>query len=360
MNPSWQNIHKSFRLNGNSYPSDALKEVAYSLVKEGMDYEKPIGDFLLDWCSDKISLEVQTSGSTGIPKKIVLQKSQMLNSAMATGQYFGLKPDDSALLCLPVTSIAGKMMLVRAMVLGLQLDYVKPSSQPLNKISKGYDFSAMVPLQAEKSIEQLEGIKTLLLGGAPVSFSLEKNLKDIPSNIYVTYGMTETITHIAARQIRPKVLVDFELLPHIKISQDERKCLIIDAPNISDNPVVTNDIVELTSETSFKWLGRYDNVINSGGIKLIPEQIEAKLSSIITYRFFVAGIPDKTLGQKLVLIVEGKPDKEKSIMASIKDKNVLGKFEIPKNVIFVKEFIETKTAKVHREKTLALLKSTLP
>ena len=360
MNPSWQNIHKSFRLNGNSFSRDALKEVAYSLVKEGVDHEKTIGDFLLDWCSGKDSVEVQTSGSTGTPKKIVLQKSQMHNSALATGQYFNLKPGDSALLCLPVTSIAGKMMLVRAMVLGLELDFVKPSSEPLKETAKAYDFSAMVPLQAEKSIEHLDGIKTLLLGGAPVSPSLQRQLKNSSSRIFETYGMTETITHIAARQICPKVLADFELLPHVKISQDERKCLIIDAPNISESPVVTNDIVEVTSETSFKWLGRYDNVINSGGIKLIPEQIEAKLSSMSTYRLFVVGLPDETLGQKLVLIVEGSIEEGKSVMASIKKDKVLAKYEIPKDVVSVEKFIETKTGKVHREKTLDSIKSSLP
>ncbi|MEM9076459.1 MAG: AMP-binding protein [Bacteroidota bacterium] len=360
MNPSWQNIHRSFRLNGLFYSRDTLKEVAYSLVKEGMDFEKDIGDFLLDWCSNKDFVEVPTSGSTGTPKKIPLQKSQMVNSALATGQYFNLAPGNSALLCLPVTNIAGKMMLVRAMVLGLHLYYVKPSSQPLQETNKTYDFCAMVPLQAEKSLEELSRIQTLILGGAPISYALEERLQKQHNRIFATYGMTETITHIAVRQICPQNMSSFELLTDVQISQDDRNCLIVDAPKISDIEVVTNDIVELISEASFIWLGRYDNVINSGGVKLIPEQIEAKLSPLISTRFFVTGIPHETLGEKLVLILEGNIPKENKIIASIRNENLLDKFEIPKEVFVVEKFTETKTGKVNRGKTMNTLKSSLP
>ncbi|PRX55167.1 AMP-binding protein [Flagellimonas meridianipacifica] len=359
MNPSWQNIHKQFALNGVSHSKEALLEVAYSLIKEGKDFEKPIGDFLLDWCSPKPSLDVYTSGSTGAPKKITLQKSQMLNSAMATGQYFGLEAGNTALLCLPVSSIAGKMMLVRAMVLGLRLDYVMPSSRPLLHTSCTYDFCAMVPLQAEKSLEKIGDIKTLILGGAAISFSLEKKLKKAPSRVFETYGMTETITHVAVRQVSPTTDNDFKLLPFVEISQDDRQCLVLKAPKVSSNPVVTNDLVELTSKTSFKWLGRYDNVINSGGIKLIPEQIEKKLSSMVENRFFVIGVPDETLGQKLILVVEGEV-KTNNLSQAIAKSPLLGKYEIPKEIFSTKKFIETKTGKVQRDKTLDLIKNSFP
>ena len=356
MNPNWQNIHKSFALNGISYTWGNLREVGYSLVKEGLDFEKPIGDFLLDWSSQKDTLEVYTSGSTGKPKRITLQKSKMVHSALATGQYFKLKSGDSALLCLPVNSIAGKMMLVRAMVLGLKLDYVVPSSRPLDETAKRYDFCAMVPLQAEKSIEQLIRIKTLILGGAPISYGLEEQLKNLPTSIHATYGMTETITHIAVRPISPKGEVDFQVLPSVEVSQDERNCLVIHAPQISDAPVITNDLVEIKSKQRFSWLGRKDNVINSGGVKLIPERIEAKLSPLFNNRFFVAGIPDETLGQKLILILEGVRVNEKTILESIKKMNTLNTFEVPKTIYSIDRFIETKAGKIQRQKTLNALK----
>lgn len=356
MSHNWKHIHSSFTLNGVSYAREELKEVAYSLVKEGQDFEKPIGDFLLDWCSDRTSIDVLTSGSTGTPKKITLQKVHMVNSAMATGKHFDLKPDECALLCLPTTSIAGKMMLVRAMVLGLRLDYVRPTSQPLEDLDKPYDFSAMVPLQAEKSLKQLHKVKTLILGGAPVSNALQKKLSSVSTNIYETYGMTETITHVAVRKIAPLREESFKLLPNIKISNDERGCLVLNAPKISNTEVVTNDLVELLGDNSFTWLGRHDNIINSGGIKLIPEQIEAKLSKVIRNRFFVAGIPDDTLSEKLVLVLEGA-DSSHDILEVIKSEGVLSKYEIPKAIFNLPKFLETKSGKVLRSKTLELTKS---
>ena len=352
MNPSWQNIHKAFRLNGIAYSLSELYEVGYSLVKEGQEFEKAIGDFLLDWCSHKTTLEVFTSGSTGEPKRIQLQKTHMVNSALATGTYFNLQEGNTALLCLPVGSIAGKMMLVRAMVLGLRLDYVAPSSQPLLKIEQQYDFCAMVPLQAQKSLHQLERVKTLILGGAAVSFLLEKELKGIPISVYETYGMTETITHVAVRQIAPRTDTYFRLLPHIEIAQDNRGCLVLEAPKVSDTPVVTNDLVKIENTDSFTWLGRFDNVINSGGIKLFPEQIEKKLSQILDFRFFVAGIPDKVLGQKLVLVAEQGEENTETILEKIHHSKLLDKYEIPKQVYGVRVFKETRTGKINKRDIL--------
>ena len=352
MNPSWQNIHKAFRLNGIAYSLSELYEVGYSLVKEGQEFEKAIGDFLLDWCSHKTTLEVFTSGSTGEPKRIQLQKTHIVNSALATGTYFNLQEGNTALLCLPVGSIAGKMMLVRAMVLGLRLDYVAPSSQPLLKIEQQYDFCAMVPLQAQKSLHQLERVKTLILGGAAVSFLLEKELKGIPISVYETYGMTETITHVAVRQIAPRTDTYFRLLPHIEIAQDNRGCLVLKAPKVSDTPVVTNDLVKIENTDSFTWLGRFDNVINSGGIKLFPEQIEKKLSQILDFRFFVAGIPDKVLGQKLVLVAEQGEENTETILEKIHHSKLLDKYEIPKQVYGVRVFKETRTGKINKRDIL--------
>ena len=231
------------------------------------------------------------------------------------------------------------------MRLGLELDIMAPSSN-LDDLwhRKNYDFIAIVSLQAENSLDKLHQFKKIIIGGAKVSDDLATKLKEIKSAIYETYGMTETITHIAAKKIGEAY---FNVLEHVSISIDERNCLVIDAPSISEEKVITNDIVEILNERQFKWLGRYDNVINSGGIKLFPEQIETKLASKIKNRFFITSQPDAVLGSKVVLVLEGeKRDIDSSIF------NSLEKFERPREILFVTEFVETETKKINRIKTL--------
>ncbi|NJB69655.1 O-succinylbenzoic acid--CoA ligase [Saonia flava] len=357
MMSNYNHIHPSFKLNGISCSKKELGQVACGLIKEGMPYEVSIGYFLLDWLSSKSTINVKTSGSTGIPKTIVLKKEHMVNSALATGNFFNIQSGSLALLCLHTDFIAGKMMLVRAMALGLELDYVEPSANPLLYCSKKYEFAAMVPLQVEGSLQKLNQIRTLIVGGAPLSYSLEEELSTIKSKVYETYGMTETITHIAVRKVSSassRVNNYFNILPGITISKDNRDCLIISAPKISDSNIVTNDVVRLHSNSTFEWLGRFDNVINSGGIKFIPEEIESKLASIITNRLFVAGIPDEKLGQKLILVVEGNESSTK-IIEKIKNSNSLSKFEIPKEVFMVEKIIETSNGKIDRHRTLEQL-----
>ncbi len=357
VNLTWHRIHPNFKFNGVHYKFDELQEIGYDLVKEGEPYEIPIGEFLLDWSSDKPTLEVFTSGSTGKPKKITLKKEHMVNSARATGAYFELVPGHRALLCLPCFGIAGKMMLVRAMVLGLELQSVEPSSTPIPDATTYFHFAAMVPLQVENSLKQLHQIKTLIIGGAPISKSLIEALKAAPNAVYETYGMTETVTHVAVRQIpssnNPTIQQsNFIALPEMTFSQDARGCLVINAPKVSDAEVITNDVVHLISENSFEWLGRYDSIVNSGGVKLFPEQIEKKLSTVIHARFFVAGIPDEKLGQKLVLLVESTEISIKELLEKIRTLKNLGKYEVPKEIFNLKAFVETETGKIQREKTL--------
>ncbi|MCK0159409.1 AMP-binding protein [Allomuricauda sp. F6463D] len=351
--PTWHNVHPDFKLNGIPSAFENLFEIGYSLIKEGESYEKPIGDFLVDWASKKPTMEVITSGSTGTPKTIVLQKEHMVNSALATGEFFQLKSKQKALLCLPCTGIAGKMMLVRAMVLGLELEYVEPSSSPLPENNKIYDFVAMVPLQVQHSLNQLSTrVKTLIVGGAAVESGLRSKLKRLSTQTYETYGMTETITHIAVKHIAHDSNDYFESLPNISITKDDRGCLIIDAPKISNERIVTNDLVELAGNSQFKFVGRYDSIINSGGIKLVPENIEQKLSSLLKFRFFVAGLPDEVLGHKLILVIESEQQNVQELLVGIKNLKNISKYEVPKEVYFVKSFIETATKKVDRKKTL--------
>jgi O-succinylbenzoic acid--CoA ligase len=233
------------------------------------------------------------------------------------------------------------MMFVRSFILGLDIDFVAPSSHPMLNSDVKYDFVAMVPLQAQNSLKELNNVKKMIVGGAKMNNTLEKGLSKLKTKVYETYGMTETITHIAAKEIGEDA---FSVLPDIKITKDDRNCLVIDAPKISNEAIITNDLVELTSENQFVFLGRMDNVINSGGIKLIPEKIEAKLSDKIKERFFVTGKQDSVLGEKLVLVIEG----EKQLLdESIFDG--LDKYEKPKEVFYISKFSETENGKIKRK-----------
>ena len=343
-NPTYDKVHNQFKMNGFHFDREDMLRVAYSFIKEGEDFEKHVGEFFLDWFDDNDFMNLQTSGTTGAPKIIKIDKQAMVNSAIATGDYFNLSPGNKVLHCLPVKYIAGKMMFVRAFILGLDTNFVAPSSHPLAKNETKYDFIAMVPLQAQNSINQLSMVKKMIVGGAKMSDELEKNLLEVNTEVYETYGMTETITHIAAKKIGEKA---FTVLPDVTISYDDRNCLVIHAPKISDEVIVTNDLVELVNENQFVFLGRFDNVVNSGGIKLIPELIEAKLSDKIKPRFFVIGIPDELLGEKLVLIIEGeKFNIDESIF------NKLDKYEKPKEIFFKNKFKETENGKIIRKDSL--------
>jgi O-succinylbenzoic acid--CoA ligase len=341
---TYENVHNLFKLNGFHLNKEDLCRVAYSFIKEGEEFEKPVGDFLLDWFDSKSYIEMQTSGTTGTPKKISVSKQAMVYSALATGDFFDLKAGDKALHCLPVKYVAGKMMLVRAMILGLDMEFVAPSSHPLKNNDINYDFVAMVPLQAQNSLKELKRVKKLIVGGAKISPVLEKELMKLKTNVFETYGMTETITHIAAKKVGEKA---FMVLPNVTISYDERNCLVIHAPKISEEIIQTNDLVELVSENQFVFLGRMDNVINSGGIKLIPEQIEDKLSKHIHKRFFITSKEDKELGEKLVLVIEGQQDDLDSTLF-----DDLDKYEKPREIIFIPKFKETASGKIMRKETL--------
>lgn len=344
---TYKNVHNYFKLNGHHLDKKELCIVAYYLIKEGEEFEKSIGDFLLDWFDEKPYIDLQTSGTTGKPKIIRTKKQAMVNSALATGDFFGLKPGDKALYCLPTKYIAGKMMLVRSFILGLDIDFVAPSSNPLSRNEKVYDFAAMVPLQVQNSLEGLKNVKKLIVGGSKMSSSLEKSLSKVPTEVYETYGMTETLTHVAAKKIGKKA---FTVLPEVSIEKNEKNCLVIHAPKITEEPIVTNDLVEILNHRQFIFLGRADTIVNSGGIKLIPEQIEEKLSNKIPSRFFVGGIPDATLGEKLVLVIEGEKEKSPTIDNTVFEK--LDKYEKPKQIFYVPKFSETDNGKIKRKEIL--------
>ncbi len=328
----------------NNIPSP-LKVKSGFLSKDNSPIWEDVNQFISDWYCPKDEMVLQTSGSTGKPKSISVKKEWMKNSAHLTGKSFGLTEGDSALLCMPMKYIAGKMMVIRALELGLDLKVVEPSSHPLKGLEATIDFVAMVPLQLENSINQLDKIKTLIVGGGQVNPQLVEKLKTLSTRVYETYGMTETLTHVAIRSLNgPNKSDAFQTLDGVHFEKDGRDCLVIHAPKLNPNPVTTNDIIELESENSFRWLGRHDYVINSGGIKIIPEVVESKLSSVIpNRRFFIDGIPDESLGKKVVLVVEG--DKFDISL------DVLDKFEKPRKIVFIKKFEVTNSDKIHRKNT---------
>lgn len=344
-------FHKSFKLNGKRFSSED------ELLVFSKKISTSICSFLKDWFNENDFVIVQTSGSTGKPKPIMLKKEFMRNSAIATGAFFKLKEGTTALLCLSTEYIAGKMMLVRALTLGWELDVALPISNPLEGLKKEYNFSAMVPLQLRNSLQELFKVDTLIVGGGVVSNDLIDAIQEKPTKIYATYGMTETITHVAVKklnQIRNTLSkvenFKYKALPNVKFTKDSRNCLVIEASKVTDEIIITNDVIKLESSTEFEWLGRFDNVINSGGVKLHPERIEEKLSKIIQERFFVTGVSDTILGEKLILIIEG--EKKKITLDNVKG---FSKYEIPKEIYFIDKFIETETKKIQRKKTVSIL-----
>jgi O-succinylbenzoic acid--CoA ligase len=341
---TYKNVHNHFKFNGVHLGREQLCTVAYSFIKEGADFQKALGDFLIDWFDDKTYIEMNTSGTTGAPKLIRVEKEAMVSSALSTGDFFDLNPGNKVLHCLPVDYVAGKMMFVRSFILGLDMDFVEPNSNPLEYNDVKYDFAAMVPLQAKNSLAKLTNIKKIIIGGVKIHKSLEQELVKLPNEIYETYGMTETITHIAAKRVGERA---FTVLPNVTVSSNENNCLVVHAKKINPEPIVTNDIVEIVSATQFVWLGRFDNVINSGGIKLIPEKIEEKLSTHIPRRYFVYGQADDVLGEKVVLYVEGEP-----IAIDEEVFSVLDKYEKPKNIVFIPKFTVTATGKIVRKESI--------
>jgi O-succinylbenzoic acid--CoA ligase len=347
VNPTYNDVHTAFKLNGFSLDREDLCRIAYIFIKEGEDYERAVGHFLLDWFDANSYIEMQTSGTTGTPKIIRVEKQAMVNSALATGRFFELAAGNRVLHCLPAKYVAGKMMFVRGFILGLDMDFVAPVANPLKNTEGIYDFAALVPLQAQQTMEDLHRVKKVIIGGAKIGKKLEHALLELPAESYETYGMTETITHIAAKKVGEEA---FTVLPGVTVSYNEKSCLVIHAPHINPEVVITNDVVQLISENQFVFLGRADNVINTGGIKVLPEMVEDKISGKLDRRVIIAGVPDETLGQKVVLLVEGDPfEVDNSIF------DALDKYEKPKQIYFVPKFAETGNGKILRADTVATL-----
>lgn len=338
-------VHPSFKLNGRSLDHNGLMTIAYSYVKEGELYEKQIGDFLLNWLDNFSYHTVFSSGSTGTPREYRLDKQHMINSARMTGERFHLPAESEVINCLPLSYVAGKLMLVRAIELGWHIDLVRPSRNPLEKAAKRYDFTALTAYQVKHSLKHLYKSRKIIIGGGPVDEAIVDNLQGSHTQAFHTYGMTETSTHVGVRELYPKYEEYFTALPGVKVRLNGADCLVVDAPDLISEPIVTNDLAKVEDEKRFKILGRADNVIITGGIKIHPESLENKLSKYIDSRFFVTSEPEKDLGRQVVIYVEGDGVDLDSAFAKAK----LDRYEKPRRIIFVKEFVETHTGKIDRK-----------
>ena len=288
-------MNSSIIISGVSYSAKNLKKFQEEITPE-------LYAFLINWFDKENFISIKTSGSTGLPKTIRLSKNKMIFSARKTGAFLNLNPGDKALCCLPLNFIAGKMMIVRAIALGLDLTLVKPTKSPFKELNENYTFSACTPYQLENSIEDLSKIKILLVGGAPINEKTRVRLNGAKHTVYETFGMTETLSHIALKNISNSEK-SFKALKGVSF-ESVNGCLKICCKDLLEFPVITNDVIDLISETEFVWRGREDFIINSGGIKINPEKIEKTLSAFFSEPFIIIGIPDKNLGEKLVIAFE--------------------------------------------------------
>jgi O-succinylbenzoic acid--CoA ligase len=342
---------KGLTLNGRFFPPNDLVEFCMEQIglKIIPDWQLDIYRFILDFLSEEEFILQQTSGSTGTPKTIQLSKQATLKSAENTVLFFNLKRNQKAVLCLPVKYIAGKMMIVRAFLAQMNLILIEPAATPdfsnLGKI----DFCAMVPMQAANLLEKDKWpeLKTLILGGAETSLHLTKKFQSLETEVYETYGMAETCSHVALKRVNGEQAQPFfTALPEIHLSTDEMDCLVIKAPYLPGK-ITTNDRVEMTAENQFKWLGRFDNVINSGGLKIQPEIMEKMMGEILQKPCLILSEPDEILVQKVVLIVESA-ETEDSNQILLKLAPFFDKKMLPKTVRFLKELPRNKSFKVDR------------
>jgi O-succinylbenzoic acid--CoA ligase len=347
---------------GNS--NDLLAESQNKLLQDNLsDWERDIWTFTEAFLNDaNNSFSVFTSGSTGKPKLIKHTRQQLVASALATINFFNLQKGNTALLAIPAAKIGGRMMIVRSILAGLDLCCVPLSSKPFNGITihNQFDFAPLTPMQLLNSLndasaaKKIENINTILLGGGEVSNVLLQKIQSLSSAVFHSYGMTETASHIAIRKLNGSNAQNlYHTLEGIDVATNENNCLVISAPHFSKEPIITNDVVSIHSSTSFEWLGRIDNTINTGGIKIQAEIVEQKLFKHLKYRFFFTAEKDDLLGEKVVLAIESSPFDEKELN---KLKNLLNKhlekFERPKKIAFVYKFRETETGKIQRKESL--------
>lgn len=326
-----------------------------------------LDEFLEEWNSPSPYVHVQTSGSTGAPKPMLVEKSRMLASARRTNDFLGLQSGDTALLCMSLDYIAGKMMVVRALERGLKLITIAPSGHPLAQANSPLSFAAMVPLQVYNSLQEpeekvrLKSIRHLIIGGGAIDDALAAELKSFPNAVWSTYGMTETLSHIALRRLSgPEASDWYTPFSSVSLSLSDEGTLLIDAPELCATPLITNDIAELSSVNcqlstvncpSFRILGRKDNTICSGGLKIQAEELERQLRPHLSDPFLITKRPDPKFGEVVVLLTEGSTDDARQVC-----EHILPRFHQPRAYLHVARIPFTETGKPARHEAEILAK----
>ncbi len=345
------------------------KPFSYEHIKAGdynasSPFEEHTLSFCKQWLSGQTEFEQETSGSTGKPKLIKITRAQMQISAEQTVSALNLKANDTALVCVNPAFIAGKMMLVRAFEHQLKIIIVAPSLNPLEKVKVPFHFAAMIPAQIAHTLknkstkQKLKNCKAILVGGAPVSSQLATEISKLHTPIYATYGMTETVSHIALKRLSIPNEDHFTAIGDVKLQTNNQKQLLIKGSITNNKELITNDRVKLLSSSTFKWLGRIGNVVNSGGIKIQLEEVEESITLIFSQlgvenRFFLAKKVDKTWGEVIILYIENNPQlSTTNLLATLK--NNLKKYTCPKEVIYVRKFNETSTGKINKPLIISL------
>jgi o-succinylbenzoate---CoA ligase len=350
------------------------KELKFDKILSGSfrtqdPYIRKALDFCKEWLTGQQEFRLQTSGSTGKPKELLVTREQMAASAKATGEFFSVPAGSNLLCCLNVEMIGGKMMLVRAMEWNCRLYLEKPATNPLENLQVDFYFAAMVPMQLEaclgdaETFPKLLRIENLIIGGAPMNEQLRNSAAALPINIYQTFGMTETVSHVALAKLTPGQPPVYQALPGVKFSQTEDRKLVISSPTARPEILQTNDIVELIADFSFIWKGRADFTINSGGVKIQPEEIENQILPVLNRnfpgkRYFIFGRQDEKLGQKVCLLIEnGIAGKNQASDLLREIKALVSKYAGPKAIYFLEEFEVTASGKINRRATIDKLLS---
>lgn len=359
-------------MNGNLLVGNDALEYLQKLSNDtkNAQWARPISALITDLINFRSkALETKTSGTTGVPKAIRIPRRDLVASAKLTARSFKLKEGARVLLCLPGNFIAGKMMVVRAMVTGSDLHMIDPRGSVMENLrSKDrFQFTAMIPLQLHRAIQEdrarvQQQFDTILLGGGPVSSALIEDVRELDTAIFQSYGSTETVTHVALRALNPAALkkkmirtatafgdVPFQAIGKCTFSIDPRGCLVIYTPHLSTKKHVTNDLVDLINDTQFRWQGRWDNVILSGGKKIFPEQLETRTAGVIPYPHYFTSTPDDQLGQAVMLVLEAN-DPAELVLPEVMDRlmHILDPHELPRRVRALRTFARTDSGKVIR------------
>lgn len=349
-------------IDGERLQGKAILRHARELHKRtGQVWTKGIVDLTKELVGSDGPLTARTSGTTGAPKTIAIPRADLIASAQLTGRTFGLHAHDRVLLCLPCEFIAGKMMVVRAMVLGLDLHMIDPAGSILAKLnpSDRFRFAAMVPQQLHRALEEDRSrverqFDTILLGGGPVGDQLASAVQGLRTKVFHGYGSTETLTHVAIRALNGAERKDqYVAIGEVSFSTDPRGCLSISTPHLSTSKHITNDVVDLIDHAHFRWLGRIDHVILSGGRKIFPEQLEAKTAAVLPYPHYFTAAQDAVLGQSVALVIESSA-KPAIVIAEATEAlhKVLHKHEMPRTVHVVPNFKRTGSGKLVRLRLL--------